>query len=78
MHPFRLRVVSRERGSSVGQDKIIPIDRLRTAHRRRTWLRTSRALLAGGAAFGGRPVRAADIAVIVEKHRDARALSSRP
>jgi len=69
--PFRLRVVSREQ-FGVGQDRIIPIDRLRR-HIGADLAADIAGLLASGATFDGEPVRAADIAVIVEKHRDARA-----
>ncbi|UXA09225.1 exodeoxyribonuclease V subunit beta [Mycobacterium sp. SMC-2] len=69
--PFRLRVVQRE---SLGRSGIqnLPIDELR-AHIGADLAADIRALLAGGATFAGRPLQARDIAVIVEKHKDAAA-----
>lgn len=69
--PFRLRVVQRE---SLGRRGVqnLPIDELR-AHIGADLAADVRALLASGATFGGRPLQARDIAVIVEKHKDAAA-----
>ncbi len=69
--PFRLRVVRREQ-FGVAPNKTIPIDRLRR-HIGADLASDIAGLLSSGATFDGMPVRAADIAVIVEKHRDARA-----
>ncbi|SHU05084.1 exodeoxyribonuclease V subunit beta [Mycobacteroides abscessus] len=66
--PFRLRVVSRNRDGI----KVIPIADLRRSIGRDLAADIG-ALLSSGATFGGRPVRARDIAVIVEAHKDARA-----
>ena len=68
---FRLRVVSRET-LGVRDDRIIPIERLRR-HIGADLAADIGALLGSGATFAGRRLRAADIAVIVETHRDARA-----
>ena len=73
--PFRLRVVSRKTFGRKGT-RTIGIDDLR-AHIGKDLAADIGALLAagsapGGATFDGRPVRAGDIAVIVEKHKDAR------
>ncbi|OBG75067.1 MULTISPECIES: exodeoxyribonuclease V subunit beta [unclassified Mycobacterium] len=69
--PFRLRVVARK---TLGRRGIanLPIDELR-AHIGADLAADIRALLASGARFGGAPLQARDIAVIVEKHRDAAA-----
>ncbi|TAM73333.1 exodeoxyribonuclease V subunit beta [Mycobacterium sp.] len=69
--PFRLRVVSRK---TLGRRGIqnIPIDELRE-HIGADLAADIRALLARGATFGDRPLQARDIAVIVERHRDAHA-----
>jgi exodeoxyribonuclease V beta subunit len=69
--PFRLRVVKR---STVGYDDTdnIPIDTLRR-HIPDDLAADIAALLASAATYDGRPVRAGDIAVIVEQHIDARA-----
>lgn len=69
--PFRLRVVSRK---SLGRRGIqnLPIDELR-GHIGADLAADIRALLAAGATFGGEPLQARDIAVIVERHRDAHA-----
>jgi exodeoxyribonuclease V beta subunit len=69
--PFRLRVVHRE---TLGRSGIqnVPIDELR-AHIGADLAADIRALLSGGATFAGRPLQARDIAVIVEKHKDAAA-----
>ena len=69
--PFRLRVVPRTPFGK-GGDKMIGIDELRSFIGRDLAGDIS-ALLASPATFADKPVRAADIAVIVEKHRDARA-----
>ncbi len=68
--PFRLRVVGRDQ-FGVAQNKTIPIDRLRS-HIGADLASDIARLLSSAATFDGRPVHAADIAVIVEKHRDAR------
>jgi exodeoxyribonuclease V beta subunit len=68
--PFRLRVVRREQ-FGVAQNRTIPIDRLRR-HIGADLASDITGLLSNGASFDGRALRAADIAVIVEKHRDAR------
>ena len=70
-HPFRLRVVRR---TVLGRSGLanLPIDQLR-AHIGADLAADIGALLASGATFDGRPVQARDIAVIVEKHKDARA-----
>jgi exodeoxyribonuclease V beta subunit len=69
--PFRLRVVSRE---TLGRRGIqnLSIDELRE-HIGADLAADIRALLAGGATFDGNPLQARDIAVIVERHRDAHA-----
>ena len=69
--PVRLRVVKRP---SVGYDDTdnIPIDRLRR-HIPADLAADIGELLASGATYDGQPVRAGDIAVIVEQHIDARA-----
>jgi len=69
--PLRLRVVPRTPFGKSG-DKMIGIDELRSFIGRDLAGDIS-ALLASPATFADTPVRAADIAVIVEKHRDARA-----
>jgi exodeoxyribonuclease V beta subunit len=69
--PFRLRVVSREKFGRRGTQKI-PIDDLRS-YIGRDLAAEIAALLASPATFDGRPVKAGDIAVIVEKRKDARA-----
>ncbi|MEO3760999.1 exodeoxyribonuclease V subunit beta [Mycobacterium sp. B14F4] len=68
--PFRLRVVRRETLGRSGTS-VVPIDRLRT-HIPQDLAADIGALLASEATFDGRPLEAADIAVIVENHRDAR------
>ncbi len=68
--PFRLRVVGREKFGRSGTHVIL-IDQLRT-HISRDLAADIGTLLNSGATFDGRPVGAGDIAVIVEKHRDAR------
>ncbi|OCB26133.1 exodeoxyribonuclease V subunit beta [Mycobacterium intracellulare] len=69
--PFRLRVVSRK---TLGRRGIqnLPIDELRE-HIGADLAADIRALLAAGATFDGQPLQARDIAVIVERHRDAHA-----
>lgn len=69
--PFRLRVVSRK---TLGRRGIanLPIDELRE-HIGADLAADIRALLAAGASFDGKPLQARDIAVIVERHRDAHA-----
>ncbi|GAB3217202.1 exodeoxyribonuclease V subunit beta [Mycolicibacterium hippocampi] len=68
--PFRLRVVSRDTVRT-RQDKTISIDQLRS-HIPRDLAADIAALLASGATYDGRPIRAGDIAVIVEIHKDGR------
>ncbi|MGH3632943.1 exodeoxyribonuclease V subunit beta [Mycobacterium sp.] len=70
-HPFRLRVVQRP---TLGRSGIqnLPIDELRE-HVGTDLAVDIGALLANGATFDGKPLRARDIAVIVEKHKDASA-----
>ncbi len=68
-HPFRLRVVQREMLGRRGV-QTLPIGEIRE-HIGADLAADVRALLAGGATFDGKPVRARDIAVIVERHRDA-------
>ena len=69
--PFRLRVVTREKFGRSGT-KIIPIGDLRDFIPRDLAADIG-ALLASDATFDGHKVAARDIAVIVEKHWDARA-----
>jgi len=69
--PFRLRVVSREsfgvRGTrTIAMDELRPFIAADLAA-------DVKALLASGATYDERPIRARDVAVIVESHRDARA-----
>jgi len=68
--PFRLRIVSREALGRSGSQKIL-IDELRS-YIGSDLASEIAALLASPATFDGNRVRAGDIAVIVEKHRDAR------
>ncbi|MGD9620041.1 MAG: exodeoxyribonuclease V subunit beta [Mycolicibacterium sp.] len=68
--PFRLRVVSRDT-IPTRQDRTISIDLLRK-HIPRDLAADIGALLNSGASYDGRPLRAADIAVIVETHKDGR------
>jgi len=68
--PFRLRVVGREKFGRSGTHVIL-IDQLRT-HISRDLAADIGTLLNSDATFDGRPLGAGDIAVIVEKHRDAR------
>lgn len=69
--PFRLRVVQR---NTLGRSGLanLPIAELRS-HIGADLAADIRALLAAGATFDGRPLQARDIAVIVEKHKDAAA-----
>jgi exodeoxyribonuclease V beta subunit len=69
--PFRLRVVQRKALGRKGLANM-PIDDLRP-HIGADLAADIRALLAGGATFAGRPLQARDIAVIVERHKDASA-----
>ncbi|MCK0173812.1 exodeoxyribonuclease V subunit beta [Mycolicibacterium sp. F2034L] len=69
--PFRLRVVSRDTFGVRGT-QTVKIDRLRP-YIAQDLAADVAALLAGGATYDGRPLQARDIAVIVEKHKDARA-----
>lgn len=69
--PFRLRVVARKTLGRRGVQNL-PIDQVRE-HIGADLAADIRTLLASGATFGGRPLQARDIAVIVEKHRDAHA-----
>jgi exodeoxyribonuclease V beta subunit len=69
--PFRLRVVSRPTLGRRGVQNL-PLDDLRR-HISTDLAADIRALLAGGATFAGEPLRPRDIAVIVERHKDARA-----
>lgn len=68
--PFRLRVVSRDT-IRTRQDKTISIDLLRS-HIPADLAADISALLASGASYDGRPIKAGDIAVIVEIHKDGR------
>ncbi len=68
--PFRLRVVSRSTFGKTG-DKMVAIDDLRS-HIGKDLAADIAALLASPATFDGKPVQAGDIAVIVEKRKDAR------
>jgi exodeoxyribonuclease V beta subunit len=68
--PFRLRVVQRETFGLRGTQNV-PIGDIRQ-HIGKDLANDIGALLAGGAMFDGRPVRAGDVAVIVETHKDAR------
>jgi exodeoxyribonuclease V beta subunit len=68
--PFRLRVVQRETFGLRGTQNL-PINDVRQ-HIGKDLANDIGALLASGATFGGTPVRAGDIAVIVETHKDAR------
>lgn len=69
--PFRLRVVSRDTFGRNGNQPIL-IGDLRD-HIPRDLAVDIRALLAAGATFDGEPLRARDLAVIVETHKDGRA-----
>jgi exodeoxyribonuclease V beta subunit len=67
--PFRLRVVQRP---TLGRNGIqnLPINELRE-HIGADLAADIRGLLASGTTFDGKPVQARDVAVIVERHRDA-------
>ncbi|TDD28294.1 exodeoxyribonuclease V subunit beta [Kribbella turkmenica] len=69
--PFRLRVARRDQFGSATR-KSIPMDKLRD-HIARDLAADVGRLLASGATYDGRPLRAGDVAVIVEAHKDARA-----
>jgi len=69
--PFRLRVVDRATLGRKGVQQT-PIDELR-AHISADLAADIRALLASGATFDGKPLQARDIAVIIERHKDAAA-----
>lgn len=68
--PFRLRFVSRATFGKTG-DTMVAIDDLRD-HIGRDLAADIAELLAAPATFDGEPIRAGDIAVIVEKRKDAR------
>lgn len=68
--PFRLRVVTRASLGCNSTDNI-PIDAVRT-HIPEDLAADIAALLGSGATYDGREVRAGDVAVIVEQHKDAR------
>jgi exodeoxyribonuclease V beta subunit len=68
--PFRLRVVSRDTFGRSGTQWLL-IDQLRT-HISRDLAADIGILLNSDTTFDGNPIKAGDIAVIVEKHRDAR------
>ncbi|MFI5707157.1 UvrD-helicase domain-containing protein [Kribbella sp. NPDC051620] len=68
--PFRLRVAQRELFGSARR-KSIPMDDLRD-YIARDLAADIGGLLASGATYDGRPLRAGDVAVIVETHKDAR------
>src|SRR3546814_1257261 len=71
--PFRLRVAGRAQ-FGISPAKAIPIDKLRE-HIARDLAGDIAALLADPSArWDGRPVRAGDIAVIVEKHADRKSV----
>ncbi|WP_028653204.1 UvrD-helicase domain-containing protein [Nocardioides halotolerans] len=69
--PFRLRVVARE-ALGVRGTRTIPMDELRP-YIAADLAADVKALLASDATYDDRPIRARDVAVIVESHRDARA-----
>ncbi|GAA0971144.1 RecBCD enzyme subunit RecB [Nocardioides aquaticus] len=68
--PFRLRVVTREK-FDIRTTRTVPMDRVR-AHVAADLAADVAGLLASGATWDGRPVEARDVAVIVERHGDAR------
>jgi exodeoxyribonuclease V beta subunit len=70
VEPFRLRVVQRGTFGLRGIQNV-PIGDIRQ-HIGKDLANEIGALLASGATFDGEPVRAGDVAVIVETHRDAR------
>ena len=67
--PFRLRVVREKRSAAAGSE---PADRRPARTHPADLAADIGALLASGATLDGRPLQARDIAVIVEKHKDAR------
>jgi exodeoxyribonuclease V beta subunit len=69
--PFRLRVVQRQ-DHGTAPDRTIGIDTLRD-HIARDLAADVGRLLSSGATYDGQAVRAGDVAVIVEAHKDARA-----
>ncbi len=69
--PFRLRVVCRDAFGRSGTSPIL-IGDLRS-HIPADMAADIGALLSSGATFDGKPIGAGDVAVIVEKHKDARA-----
>ncbi|MDT5264685.1 MAG: exodeoxyribonuclease beta subunit, partial [Mycobacterium sp.] len=69
--PFRLRVVQRHTFGRSGTQNLSIGDLRR--HIGQDLANDIAALLTSGATFGDRPVRAGDVAVIVETHKDARA-----
>ncbi|WP_237570042.1 UvrD-helicase domain-containing protein [Mycolicibacterium lacusdiani] len=68
--PFRVRVVQRPTFGKRGTQNV-PIDDIRR-HIGRDLANDVATLLASGATFDGRRIEARDVAVIVEKHKDAR------
>ncbi len=68
--PFRLRVVTREK-FDVRTTRTVPMDRVR-AYVAADLAADVAGLLASDATWDGRPVEARDVAVIVERHGDAR------
>lgn len=69
--PFRLRVARREQFGAPSR-RSIPMDELRD-HIARDLAADIGQLLTADATYDGRPLRAGDLAVIVEAHKDARA-----
>ncbi len=69
--PFRLRVVSRD-SFDIRGTRTVPMDDLRPFVAA-DLAADVKALLSSDATYDGRPIRARDVAVIVESHRDARA-----
>ena len=69
--PFRLRVVGRTRFGTK-PNRTIPMAALR-AHITADLAADIGGLLSSGATFDGEPITAADVAIIVERHMDARA-----
>jgi exodeoxyribonuclease V beta subunit len=69
--PFRLRVARRDQFGSATR-RSIPMDKLRE-HIAHDLAADIGRLLASGATYEGQPLRAGDVAVIVEAHKDARA-----
>ena len=70
--PVRLRVVPRD-AFGTAPDRTIPMPKLREYVARDLAADIGRLLAAEGATYDDRRVRAGDVAVIVESHRDARA-----